>query len=84
MRGDGKSAKKWIFGKKLSFQLAKPCVSSRKLRGETKFFAEKMGFIDAAANTRDQTVQGVKRGKCYTCMKHTRLACSICRRRVCP
>ena len=84
MRGNEKSAKKMDFLKKLSFQLAKPYVSSRKLRGETKFLAEKMGFIDAATNTRDQTVQGVKRGKCYRCIKHTLRACSICRRRVCP
>ena len=84
MRGNGKSAKKMDFLKKLSYQLAKPYVSSRKLRGETKYFAEKMGFIDASANTSNQTVQGVKRGRCYRCMKQTRLACSICRRRVCP
>ena len=36
-----------------------------------------MGFIDAAANTRDQTVQGVKRGRCYRCMKHTRFAADV-------
>ena len=83
MRGNGKSAKKKRFLKKLSFQLAKPYVSSRKLRGETKFLAKKMGFIDAAANIKDQAVQGVKHRICYRCMKCTRLACSICHRRVC-
>ena len=46
MRGNGKKKE---FLKKLNFLLAKLFVNSRKLRGETKFTAEKMGFIDAAA-----------------------------------
>ena len=40
-----------------------------------------MEFIDAASNTINHTVQGIKRDD-VTGVKHTRLACMICRRRV--
>ena len=45
MRGVGKSSKKTEFLKRLSFQLAQPYVRKKKLVGQTKFFAERMGFI---------------------------------------
>ena len=84
MKGSGKCDSKTNFLKQLSFQLAQPYVSNRKLRGETKVLAKKMGFIDTASNTINRTVQGIKRGRCYGCGKNTRLACLVCRRRVCP
>ena len=59
MRGSGKCDRKTDFLKQLSFQLAQPCVSNRKLRGETKVLSKKMGFIDAASNTINRTVQGI-------------------------
>ena len=81
MRGSGKCDRKTDFLKQISFQHAQ---SYRKLRAETKMLAEKTGFIDAASNTINRTVQGIKRGRCYRRGKHTRLACLVCRRRVCP
>ena len=84
IRSSGRCDRKTDFLKQLSFQLAQPYLSNRKLRGETKVLAKKMGFIDTASNTMNRTVQGIKRGRCYRCGKHTRLACLACRRRVCP
>ena len=84
MRGSGKCDRKTDFLKQLCFQLGQPYVSNRKLRGATKALAKKMGFIDTAFNTINRTVQGIERGRCYRCGKHTRLACLVCRRRVCP
>ena len=84
MRGSGKCDWKTDFLKQLSFQLAQPYVRNRKLRGETKVLAEKMGFIDATFNSINHTVQSIKRGGCYRCDKHTPLARLVCRRRVCP
>ena len=84
MRSSGKCDKKTNFLKQLSFQLAQPYVSKRKLKGETKLLAEKMGFITACGSTTSDTAQRIKRGRCYRCAKHTRLACIVCRRRVCP
>ena len=84
MRSSGKCGKKTNFLKQLSFQLAQPYVSKRKLKGETKLLAEKMGFITACGSTTSDTAQRIKRGRCYRCAKHTRLACIVCRRRVCP
>ena len=72
------------FLRQLTFQLAKPYVSNRKLRGETKLLAEKLGFVDAASNTMNHTFQGIRRGRCYRFAKHTLLACMICSQRVCP
>jgi len=82
MRGSEKNDKKQDFLKQLTFQLAKPYVSNRKLRGETKVLAEKLGFVDTASNIMNHTVQGIRRGGCYRCAKHTRLPCMICRQRV--
>ena len=56
MRGSGKCDRKTNFLKQLSFQVAQPYVSNRKLRGETKVLAKKMGFIDTASNTINRTV----------------------------
>ena len=56
MRGSGKCDQKRDFLKQLSFQVAQPYVSNRKLRGETKVLAKKMGFIDTASNTINRTV----------------------------
>ena len=84
MRDSGKCDRKTDFLKQLSFQLAQSYLSIRKLRAETKILAEIMGFIDIASNTINRTVQGIKRGRCYRCGKHTRLVCLVCRRRVCP
>ena len=61
MRGSGKCDRKTDFLERLSFQLAQPYVSNRKLRGKTKVLAEKIGFIDDASNTINLTVQGIKR-----------------------
>ena len=83
-RGNGKCDRKTDFLKQLSFQLAQSYLSNRKLRADTKVLAEKMGFIAAASNTINRTVQGIKRGRCYRCGKNTCLACLVCRRRVCP
>ena len=84
MRGSGKCDRKTDFPKQVSFQLSQPHVSNRKLRAETKVLAKKIGFIDTASNTINRTVQDIKQGRCYRCGKHTRLACLVCRRRVCP
>ena len=84
MSGSGKCDRKTDFFKQLSFLLAQPYVSNQKLRGETKVPAEKIRFIDAASNTINRTVQGIKRERCYIYGKHTRFACLVCRRRVCP
>ena len=46
MRGSGKCDRKTDFLKQLSFQLAQPYVSNRKLRDQRKVLAKKMGFID--------------------------------------
>ena len=84
MKGSGKCDRKTDFLKQLSFQHAQLYLNNQKLRAETKILAEKTGFIDAASNTINRTVQGIKRGRCYRCGKHSRLACLVCRRRVCP
>ena len=84
MRGSGKCVRKTDFVKQLSFQLAQPYISNRKLRGETKALAKKIGFIDTASNTINHTVQGIKQRRCYRLGKHTCLACLVCHRRVCP
>ena len=81
MRGSGKSEKKTDFLKQLSFQLAQPYASHQKLRGETKLLAKKMGFIDAVVYAMNHTVQGIKLGRCYRYVKHTRLAWMIYRQR---
>ena len=83
MRGSGKSEKKNDFLKQLSFHVAQPHVSNRNLRGKTKLLAKKMGLLDVASNTMNHRVQDIKPGRCYRCVKHTRLACMICRRSVC-
>ena len=64
----------------LTFEFAQPYVSNRKLRDETKvpILAEKMGFIDAASNTINRTVQGIKRVRCCKCGKHTCSAFLVC------
>ena len=61
MKGSGKCDGKTDFLKQLSFQLAQSYLSNQKLRSETKILAEKMGFFDAASNTINRTVQGIKR-----------------------
>ena len=67
IRGSRKCDRKTDFLKQLSFQLAQSYLSSQKLRAETKILAEKMGFIGAASNTINRTVQGINRGRCYRC-----------------
>ena len=83
IRGVGKSSKKTEFLKQLSFQLAQPYVRKRKLIGQTKLFAERMGFIDAAPHSSQRTSQPVKRGRCSRCSKHTRSACQTCKQFIC-
>ena len=65
MRSSGKCDRKAYFLKQLSFQLAQPYVSNRKLSSETKVLAKKMGFVNATSNSINLTVQGIKRGRCY-------------------
>ena len=84
MRGVGKSSKKTEFLKRLSFQLAQLYVRKRKLIGQTKLFAERMGFIDAAPHSSKRTSQPVKRERCSRCSKHTRSACQTCKQFICP
>ena len=43
-----------------------------------------MGFINADSYSINRTVQGIKRGSCYKCEKHTRFACLVCHQRVAP
>ena len=83
MRGSGKCDRKTDFLKQLSFELAQLHVSNQKLRGKIKVLTED-GVYWCCFNTINFTVQGIKRGRCYRCGKHTRLACLVCRRRVCP
>ena len=64
MRGSGKCDRKTDFLKQLSFQLAQSYLSNQKFRSETKILSEKMGLIDAASNTINRTVQGIKRRRC--------------------
>ena len=84
MRGVGKSSKKTEFLKRLSFQLAELYVRKRKLIGQTKLFAERMGFIDAAPHSSKRTSQLVKRGRCFRCSKHPRSARQTCKQFICP
>ena len=84
IRGVGKSSKKTEFLKRLSYQLAQLYVRKRKLIGQTKLFAERMGFIDAAPHSSQQTFQPVKRGRCSRCSMHTKSACQTCEQFICP
>ena len=60
MRDTGKITKT-DFLKQPNFQLAEPYVKSRKLTGETKLLAKKMGFIDAPSNTLNHIIiQAIK------------------------
>ena len=53
------------FLKRLSFQLAQPYVRKKKLIGQTKLFAERTSFIDAAPHSSQRKGgRSVKRGKC--------------------
>ena len=72
MRDVEKRSKKTEFLKWLNFQLAQPYVKKRKLIGQTKLFAERMGFIDAVSHSSQQTSQLVKHGRCFRCSKRTR------------
>ena len=56
MRDSGKNEKKTDFLRRLGFQLAQPYVKNKKLTGETKLLAKKIGFINPTSNTLNHVI----------------------------